>query len=137
MSARIWLEKAENTRLMVQAALELNFGDWACFLSHQMTEFALKAVLVLHSGSCPQTHSIEQLLAECTRHDSGFESLNDNAGSISQMYLEARYINTPGVQQYTRQRYSEADAIKALAYADGVLILAKAQFSDGPRDSET
>lgn len=136
MAAEIWLEKAKNTRLMVQAALELHSGDWGCFLSHQMAELALKSVLVLHRGSCPQTHSIEQLLAECVRYNPDFARLNDNAEFISRMYLSARYANAPGVSSNTPQHYSEADAIAALSYADEVLALAQAQFPADRLDSE-
>ena len=128
MSARIWLEKAHDARLMVQAALELNLGDWACFLSHQIAEFALKAVLTLHQGDCPQTHSIENLLAKCMRYDRGFVRFSDRAGSVSQMYLAARYINAPGVPPNVSHRYSASDAVETFAYAEEILALAQAQF---------
>ena len=113
------------------------FGRLGCFLSHQIAEFALKGVLTLHQGDCPQTHSIENLLAECMRYGPGFERFNDKAGFVSQMYLAARYINAPGVPPNASQRYTVSDAVEAFAYAEEILALAQAQFPAELPESES
>ena len=122
---------------MAQAALALGIWDWACFHCNQAVEIALKAVLILHRGGNPHTHSIEHLLAECANYDTGFERFNDRASFIGRMYLATRYFDGPADASSSVQRYSEGDANEALAYADAVLILAQEQFSDRPLDSET
>ena len=126
--AVMWLQNAVACLEKAQDDIDKGEWAWACFASQQAVETALKAVLLLKEGSNPSTHSIRQLLSECAPYDSGFERFTAQADFVGQMYTGARYVDGAEIPLLPSQRYSEADAVAAFAYAEEILALAQAQF---------
>ena len=130
--ARRWLAQARNFQAQAENAMAGGYWAGACFNFQQTAEHALKAVLLLHRGSCPPTHSIGRLLTECAEYEAEFRRLADGSDFLSQAYTAARYVDADDSGVLPFLRYSERDAQAAAGYAARILTLAEAQFANGP-----
>ena len=134
--ARRWLAQSRNFQAQAQNAITGGYWAGACFNFQQTAEHALKAVLLLRRGSCPSTHSVGRLLAECAEYASEFRRLADGGDFLSAAYTAARYVDADDSGVLPFLRYSEQDAQAAAGYAARILALAEAQFANGPPDED-
>jgi HEPN domain-containing protein len=86
-----WLQKAEEDELSVRAVLKEGAPSTACFLSQQMAEKSLKALLVFQGKEFPKVHDLlvlESLLLEIIPE---VKTLHEDLNFLSSYYIETRY----------------------------------------------
>jgi HEPN domain-containing protein len=87
-----WLRKADsdlaNAELCLAAEKSL---DTACFHCQQAAEKALKAYLIVNHSEFPLTHDLKRLLDRCSRLDSAFNALADDALRLTPYAVATRY----------------------------------------------
>jgi len=113
-----WLKKADNDLRVVEHEMERPgdeiVTDAACFHCQQAVEKYLKAFLASHQTEFHRTHSIEYLLAEAGKIDTGFSEINP--GELSDFGVDVRYPDDfylPGLDE-VKFYYELALKIKAL-----------------------
>ena len=110
-----WLRQAKHDLRTARVTAKNDAHDWACFLSQQAAEKALKSYLYL-KGYRPVTgHSILMLLQRCTSHNRSFRRIN-RAKRLDEVYITSRYPN--GLQEGTPEEfYTEEDSKECLKLA--------------------
>ncbi len=111
-----WLSKANHDLISAQRLLEIEHFilDNACFHCQQSIEKVLKAYLIYKGCDIERTHNIIFLLAECSRFDAIFASidpLNINAYAVQGRYPDSNLMPTLAE---TKSYYQLALKINAL-----------------------
>lgn len=91
--AERWLRQAQYDQQAALANLNLGYHAWACFLSQQSAEKALKAFLYNHGEGPVIGHSTLGLLGRCAEIDGAFDDLSDDCKRLDQFYIPTRYPN--------------------------------------------
>lgn len=89
--AERWLRQAQYDRQAALANLDLGYHAWACFLSQQSAEKALKAFLYDRGEGPVIGHSTLGLLGRCAEIDNAFDGLSDDCKRLDQFYIPTRY----------------------------------------------
>lgn len=87
-----WMGQAERDRAMARKAAESGFPEWACFISQQAAEKALKAVYQ-KEGKVAWGHSVADLLSGIAAERDVPPDLFRAARSLDRWYIQARYPN--------------------------------------------
>lgn len=101
-----WLHKANDDELNAQSILRHKDGtpSGVCFLSQQMAEKYLKAILLHNNKPLIKIHELDKLLELCLAHYSKLSSLEDDVIYLTDFYIDTRY---PG--DYDEFSWSEAE----------------------------
>lgn len=91
--AERWLRQAEYDWQAAQMNHDNGFHAWACFLSQQSAEKALKAFLYDLGEGPVIGHSAYKLTQSCAAHDPRFATLLKAARQLDQYYIPTRYPN--------------------------------------------
>jgi HEPN domain-containing protein len=103
-----WLKQAKHDLKTAKSTAREEAHDWACFLSQQAAEKALKAYLYLMGERAVLGHSVMMLLQRCAAHDPSFREVSD-AKRLDEVYITSRYPN--GLQEGTpAEFYKESDS---------------------------
>ncbi len=89
-----WLKRAFDDQLNAASILKHRDGTptAVCFLSHQMAEKYLKALLLHYSGDFPRTHDLNHLLTLVQSHIRSIRSaLKQDVLWLGPYYIGARY----------------------------------------------
>ena len=110
-----WMRQAERDLKAAHTNAAGGFFEWACFLSQQAAEKALKAFLYRQGERAVIGHSIQVLLKRATGYAPDLADLHP-AKRLDEVYIPSRYPNgledtTPG-DFYARE---DADSCMALA----------------------
>lgn len=86
-----WVDRAEDDELSIRAILKDGAPSTACFLSQQMAEKCLKALLVCHGTPFPKVHDL--LVLETLLVDSvpSAHQIHECLNMLNGYYIEARY----------------------------------------------
>lgn len=111
-NCREWLKKAEDDECSANSILRRKDGapSTVCFLSQQMAEKYLKALLVFHGSNFPKVHDLLELATLLLNLEAEIEKLRDDLNNLNSYYIETRY---PGAYP----EFSWADAEMAFAAA--------------------
>ncbi len=85
-----WLEQAQQDLEAARASAAAGHFEWACFQAQQAAEKALKGFLLMAGREHQRTHSVTQLLDECTRLEPLFGQLRP-AAELDLYYVSTRY----------------------------------------------
>jgi|SRR5579859_2441839 len=85
------LRKARSDRVAMEASLEAQAFDAACFHSQQLTEKCLKAFLAHHRLAFPYTHNLTKLIEMGAGIDATFRSLLPIVAPLTPYAVELRY----------------------------------------------
>lgn len=111
-----WLKQAKHDLKTAKSTAREEAHDWACFLSQQAAEKALKAYLYLMGQRAVLGHSVMMLLQRCAAHNPSFREVND-AKRLDEVYITSRYPN--GLQEGTpAEFYKESDAKECIKLAE-------------------
>lgn len=129
--AERWLRQAENDLRFGAVALSEGFFDQACFISQQVAEKALKALLYAAGERIVLGHSVVELVGRVAREWSlaaETEDLRQKAGVLDQYYVPTRYPNgLPGGVPF--EAFGESQGKAALEAARGFVTLARSRLS--------
>ena len=120
-NAERWLRQSENT--LRQAKRTYEQGDafnFACFLSEQTAQQALKAVLYLDGARFINIHSIAELIKEISKKRSEFSSLFEQGVKLDQYYLSTRYPDAVAEPAIPSEIFTKDQAKEAVSIAQGI-----------------
>ena len=114
-----WLRQAQRDLESARAQRGDGFYEWACFISHQAAEKAVKAVLQ-RLGAEAWGHSLLALLAGLAEQASVPKKLRDGGKVLDRYYIPARYPN--GWASGTPADYiTEEDARDAIGHSEAIV----------------
>ena len=130
MEEQRWLRQAEKDLESAQDSSRAEHYEWACFQSQQAAEKALKAFLYSRGLRAILTHSIRDLVLECSRYEPGFGSLLDEAKVLDTYFIPTRYPNGLVGNDIPAHYYTEEDASRCISYAGSMLTTVNKSMSD-------
>lgn len=110
-----WTEKASDDELNIRSILRHRDGapSGVCFLSQQMAEKHLKALLIFFDLELVKTHDLIKLISLFKNNAPGVKEIDEEAALLNQYYIETRYVG-----DYSE--FSWKDAEEALAAAERI-----------------
>lgn len=117
--SRDWLEQAKRDLENAHWEKQGGFYEWACFVSQQAAERAVKAVYQRLGGEA-WGHSVANLLVGLREKLEVHEELLKYAKGLDRFYIPTRYPNgwhTGSPKDY----YTEEDAEHALRYGEQII----------------
>lgn len=122
-----WLLQAERDLENAKYELKGGYYEWACFLSQQAAEKAVKAVYQ-KLGAEAFGHSVASLLRNLPESLSPDAELIDVAKELDKAYIPTRYPNVhPAGPPY--EAYTETEAKRLISYAERILEFCKGILS--------
>lgn len=86
-----WIDKAMEDELSTQAILKGGAPSTACFLSQQIAEKCLKALLVFHKKSFPKVHDLLELETLLLEPEPDIRFVHRDLALLNRYYIETRY----------------------------------------------
>ncbi len=120
-----WLKQAEADLKAAKDSLEDGNYEWSCFQSQQSGEKALKSCLYEKGYTSIITHSLKELLKECSKVDMSFNVLSKDARTLDMFYIPTRYPNGLGGDLAPTEFYEREDAEKCISSAELILNTVK------------
>ena len=123
--AKRWLKQAEAD---LQAAIDSFISkhyEWSCFQAQQCGEKALKACLYEKGYTSILTHSLKELVQECSKLDPDFQKLHKEAKTLDMYYIPTRYPNGLAGNSPPAEFYEKEDAEQCINCAESILKTAK------------
>ena len=125
MEEQRWLRQAEKDLESARDSSKAGHYEWACFQSQQAAEKALKAFLYSKGLRAVLTHSIRELVLDCSKYESSYRDLLSQAKVLDTYYIATRYPNGLVGNAIPAQYYSEEDASQCTDYAGLILKTVK------------
>ena len=115
-----WLDQAEADLKTARDCLKDGNFYASAFFSQQAAEKALEGLLYFKGYRAIVTHSVTDLLEECSKHYGSFGQYIDYGKELDRHYIGARYPNFyPEGPAY--KYYTEEMAKKCVYYAESIL----------------
>lgn len=116
-----WLKQAEADLKAAKDSLNDNNYDWSCFQAQQSGEKALKACLYEKGYTSIITHSLKELVRECSKFDASFNTFSKDAKTLDMFYIPTRYPNGLGGDLAPTEFFEKEDAEKCINSAESIL----------------
>jgi HEPN domain-containing protein len=114
-----WIRQARRDLESARSQQQSGFHEWACFISQQAAEKALKA-LYQRLGAESWGHSLTDLLAGLREKVEDTEALGEDARGLDRLYVPTRYPS--GWAEGTPADYiTEDDASHAIGSAESII----------------
>jgi HEPN domain-containing protein len=120
-----WLKQAEADLKAAKDSLIDGNYEWSCFQSQQSGEKVLKAFLYEKGYTSIITHSLKELLMECTKINVKFNALSKDARTLDMFYIPTRYPNGLGGDLAPTEFYEKEDAERCISSAELILNTVK------------
>ncbi len=114
-----WMKQAKHTLRLVQADLEVEGYDWACFKSQQACEFALKALL-RGLGRQAFGHNILLFYRQVSEICGGNEEIEDCVSYLDKLYIPPRYPDA-FPEGSPANHFTKRDALRAKECAEKII----------------
>lgn len=87
-----WLKKAQEDELSTKVIIdEKGAPSTACFLSQQMAEKCLKALVIYHGKHFLKVHDLLQLESLLLNCEPEIKKIHQEAKKLNRLYIETRY----------------------------------------------
>lgn len=87
-----WVKKADEDEQSIKAILKENGApSTACFLSQQMAEKYLKALLLFHNQNFPKIHDLLELETLLLAKEPQIQAVHKQLETLNRYYIETRY----------------------------------------------
>jgi len=116
-----WLRQAEKDLESARDSSKAEHYEWACFQSQQAAEKALKAFLYSKGLRAILTHSIRDLILDCSKYEKDFSNLLSRGKTLDGYYASTRYPDSLVGNEIPAHYYSEEDANRCISYAESIL----------------
>mgnify|MGYP001599213296 CR=1 FL=1 len=105
-----WIKRAEDDELNALSILKHKDGTSAfvCFISHQIAEKFLKALLLFYSGDTQKIHSLAKLASLIKPFSSNGKIIEDDLKLLDSYYISARYPADIPLESFTWELAEEA-----------------------------
>ncbi len=118
--AERWLTQAEYDLGAAQTNADNQLFAYACFISQQAAEKAIKAYLYAQGLRQVFGHSVADLCRQAARFNKQFVRLGMDAGKLDRLYIPTRYPNgLPG--GIPAEEFNQEDASESMALAHQVI----------------
>ena len=110
-----WFNKIQEDELTVQSILRHEDGapSVVCFLSQQIAEKSLKALIIFFDMELEKIHDLKKLISLLEKDINKIKEINEEATLLNRYYIETRYVgNFP--------EFSWADAKEAFSAAEKI-----------------
>ncbi|MEK7562352.1 MAG: HEPN domain-containing protein [Patescibacteria group bacterium] len=107
-----WIKRAEDDELNALSILKHKDGTpaFVCFVSHQVAEKYLKALLLFYSGDAPKIHSLRKLIATIKHYSKEIEKeIKEEIIILDPYYIGARYPADIPLESFTWQMAEQAN----------------------------
>ncbi|MEM3486398.1 MAG: HEPN domain-containing protein [Candidatus Methanomethyliaceae archaeon] len=119
-----WIDQAEADLKTAKDCVDDGNHYASAFFAQQAAEKALKGFLYSRGYRAILTHSVVELLEECTKFESSFQEFMDQGKELDRHYIGAPYPNFyPAGAPY--KYYTEGMARTCVSYAEWILSKAK------------
>lgn len=125
MEEQRWLRQAEKDLESARDSSKAGHYEWACFQAQQAAEKALKAFLYSKGLRAILTHSIRDLVLDCSKYEKDFSNLLSQGKALDTYYIATRYPDSLVGNEIPAQYYSEEDASQCINYAELILRTVK------------
>lgn len=117
-----WVRKAREDELNVRSILKHRDGapSGVCFLSQQMAEKYLKAILIFYDLELMKIHDLIKLISLLENNAPGIKEIDEDAALLNQYYIETRYAG-----DYAEFSWQDAEAALAAAEKIKKFVLQK------------
>ena len=88
---KVWLGQAKFDLDAAVSAAQNGFYEWACFISEQCAEKAIKSIIVANSQIAPKIHKLSALVNIAKRADHSFAQVNFPIRELGVFTFIARY----------------------------------------------
>ena len=107
-----WVRKAGEDELNIRSILKHRDGapSGVCFLSQQMAEKYLKAMLIFYDLELMKIHDLIKLISLLENNAPGIKAIGEAATLLNQYYIETRYAG-----DYPEFSWKDAEAASAAA----------------------
>ncbi|MBI2885694.1 MAG: HEPN domain-containing protein [Chloroflexi bacterium] len=122
-----WLAQAERDLEMARLALQGGIYEWACFVSQQAAEKAVKALYESLHGTT-RGHSVSRLLQLLPAEVAPPVELLDKARTLDQYYIQPRNPNGFDVGA-PKDYYTQENATLALEHAKTIVEFCRGMVS--------
>ncbi|MEK7658314.1 MAG: HEPN domain-containing protein [Patescibacteria group bacterium] len=108
-----WIERAEDDELNVLSILKHRDGTpaFVCFISHQIAEKYLKALLLFYSGDTKKIHSLAKLISFIKSYSPDTTRIENELKLLDPYYIGARYPADIPLESFTWEMAEEAHNI--------------------------
>ncbi len=106
-----WILRAQDDEVNAVGILRERNGTpmHVCFVSQQISEKYLKALLLFYSGDYPKIHNLSALVAMIGLHDDSVSAeLIDATVTLDPYYIEARYPADIPIESFTWEMANES-----------------------------
>ena len=124
-----WLKQSEADLKAARDSLNSQNFEWSCFQSQQSGEKALKALLYDKGYTSIITHSLKELVRECSKLDASFNKLSKVARTLDMFYIPTRYPNGLGGDLAPAEFYEREDAEQCVSSAESILDTVKTSLT--------
>jgi len=125
MEVQRWLRQAEKDLESARDSRTARHYEWACFQSQQVAEKALKAFLYSKGLRAILTHSIRDLVLDCSKFNKDFGNLVSQGKVLDSYYIPTRYPDGLVGNEIPSEYYSQEDASQCISYAELILKTVK------------
>jgi len=125
MEEERWLRQAEKDLESARDSGKAKHYEWACFQSQQAAEKTPKAFLYSKGLRAILTHSIRELVSDCSKYETDFSNLLSQGKVLDTYYISTRYPNGLVGNEIPAQYYSEEDASQCINHAGSILKTVK------------
>lgn len=130
MEEQRWLRQAGKDLESARDSLTAKHYEWACFQSQQAAEKALKAFLYSKGLRAILTHSIRDLVLDCSKYEKDFGNLVGPGKVLDTYYIPTRYPDALVGNEIPSEYYSQEDASQCISYAELILQIVKRFMSN-------
>jgi HEPN domain-containing protein len=127
--AKDWLKQAERDLEQARAAAGDRRFEWACFISHQAAEKAVKA-LHLHNGQEAWGHVVSRLLAELPASSAAPLELTERARVLDTFDIPTRYPDSHA-EGAPFEHYGSLQGEEALSHAGAIVAFVGSEMAEG------
>ena len=120
-----WLKQAEADLSSAEDSLNTKHYEWCCFQSQQAAEKALKSFLYSKRRRAILTHSVRELIIECSKYRNEFKTLIIEARFLDTFYIPTRYPNGLPGTAIPSEFYTMVEAKKCLNSAKKIVRMVK------------
>jgi HEPN domain-containing protein len=122
------MAQADNDLEFARYALQGGYHHQVCFLCHQASEKAIKAVLFGDGARSVIGHSLVGLVERACGDHAALASVRDGAAELDLFYIPTRYPN--GLVEGTpHEAFTRSQADRALSQAERIIEAARAALA--------
>ena len=107
MEEQRWLRQAEKDLESARDSLAARHYEWGCFQAQQAVKEGLEAFLYSKGLRAILTHSIRDLVLDCSKYEAEFANLVTEAKSLDAHYISIRYPDSLVGDSIPSEYYSQ------------------------------